>query len=443
MSSKEIKAVHIDDNKRYTFPAKLTTVSYAGMFLIIADEYANWIVLKTKSQLDFFELLKKHSLKEALHLFNGEYEDAKYVVTQIEARKLESVNVVSGAPIRLHMYLTNKCNMRCPHCYMYAGQANENELTTEEIKSVLANYAKSGGVYVTFSGGEISLREDLLILAEYAHSLGLKLQLMTNGVLWNEKSVRKISGFINDVQISIDGYNEDTNSIIRGKGNFDKSLQTVRFFLQENVRVEIAVTPMPDNIDTYVDDYASWGRNLLNEYGKKGLKIKFSGELIDGRNIKLNKEQHNKYITSINKIYTKCYGNSGDQPFIDNIKSRGLMDNCSFGNITISSIGDVFFCGRIEGLRKATNIRDVCWEKIWSLSEKAKIVTNVANIVPCNECSIKYICGGDCRIKYFPEIKTNDIESFNINNKPERECNNAIKEHFYDLMIRTNEQLYQ
>lgn len=443
MISRKTKTAHIDDNKKYTFPAKLTTVDYAGMFLVIADDYANWIVLKTKSQLDFFELLKTHNLKDALHLFNGKYEDAKYVVTQIEARNLESTNVVSGAPTRLHMYLTNMCNMRCPHCYMYAGQANKNELATEEIKTVLVNYAKSGGIYVTFSGGEISLRDDLLILAEYAHGLGLKLQLMTNGVLWNEKSVKKISGFVNDVQISIDGYDENTNSIVRGKGNFDKSLQAVKLFLQENVRVEIAVTPMPDNIDTHVDDYAIWGRDLLNEYGKKGLKIKFSGELIDGRNVKLNKEQQDKYITSINKIYTKCYGNSGDQPFIDNIKSRGLMDNCSFGNITISSVGDVFFCGRIEGLHKATNIRDVSWNKIWSLSEKAKNVTNVANIVPCNECSIKYICGGDCRIKYFPEIKTSDIESFNTNNKPKRECNHTIKEHFYDLMIRTNEQLFQ
>ncbi len=443
MKKSEKKIGCIDNNKTYAFPAKLTEVNYAGMFLIIADDYANWIVLKNKSQLDFFSLLKEYTLKESLRLFNGAFEDAKYVVTQIEARKLESTNVVSGTPIRLHIYLTNQCNMRCPHCYMYAGQANENELSTDEIKDILCNYAQRGGVYVTFSGGEISMRDDVLVLSEYAYKLGLKLQLMTNGVLWDAGSIKKVSEYVNDVQISIDGYDERTNSIVRGKGSFAKAMQTVRLFLQEGVRVEIAVTPMLDNLEDNVDGYASWGRSLLNDYVDKGLSVKFSGELIDGRAIKLSKKQHDKYISYINEIYTKCYGNSGDQPFIDNIKSRGLMDNCSFGNITISSVGDVFFCGRIEGLRKVANVREECWDKIWNLSEKAKSVSNVANIEPCNNCSIKYICGGDCRIKFFPEMKTNDIESFGLDNRPRRECDKTIKEHFYDLMIRTNEHLYQ
>ena len=35
--------------------------------------------------------------------------------------------------VSLHLYLTNACNLRCPHCYMNAGKTGDNELTYEEI----------------------------------------------------------------------------------------------------------------------------------------------------------------------------------------------------------------------------------------------------------------------------------------------------------------------
>ena len=47
------------------------------------------------------------------------------------------MNLNGYRPSLISWNLTKKCNLRCPHCYMEAGQAAENELTTEDRKSVV------------------------------------------------------------------------------------------------------------------------------------------------------------------------------------------------------------------------------------------------------------------------------------------------------------------
>ena len=133
----ETKQTEISLDKVYKMPVKLTTIRYEGKILIIANDTANWIVLENERQQRFFELLKSHSLKDALYLFNGDMSDAQGVVVQLEARQFENTEVKRVSGDRLHLYLTNACNLRCPHCYMYAGKQFENELTTDEIKKLL------------------------------------------------------------------------------------------------------------------------------------------------------------------------------------------------------------------------------------------------------------------------------------------------------------------
>ena len=85
----------ISPNKRYSFPDNLSIVRRNGNILIISVETAKWIVLKNESQLSFFELLQIMPLGEALERFEGHYNDAQYVVIQLEARHFEDQNVHS------------------------------------------------------------------------------------------------------------------------------------------------------------------------------------------------------------------------------------------------------------------------------------------------------------------------------------------------------------
>lgn len=182
--------------------------------MAICSENGRWIVLDNNSQTFFLHLLETTDLGEALKRFQGKYEDARKVVTQIVARQLDSMpskRASTDGAIVMHLYLTNQCNMRCPHCYMLAGCKMENELKTEEIKEIMSNFKNYGGSLVTLSGGEVSLRDDLIEICQYAYSINLPLEILTNGLKWTDDMIRTIAPTLYRIQVSIDGYDESEN----------------------------------------------------------------------------------------------------------------------------------------------------------------------------------------------------------------------------------------
>ena len=51
---------------------------------------------------------------------------------------------------------TNKCNLKCVHCYQDAEEATDRELSTDEGKKMIDEIARAGFKVMIFSGGELS-----------------------------------------------------------------------------------------------------------------------------------------------------------------------------------------------------------------------------------------------------------------------------------------------
>ncbi len=138
------KSIPLD--KIFALPSKMVNIRYANKILVVSPETANWIVLQNEEQLSFLNLLHNNQLGEALQHFSGSHQNAQAVVTQIIARKFENKKVhFKHETGTMQFYLTNGCNMRCPHCYMFAGIKKNNELSTDEVYSVLEKFYNSGG----------------------------------------------------------------------------------------------------------------------------------------------------------------------------------------------------------------------------------------------------------------------------------------------------------
>jgi len=323
---------------------------------------------------------------------------------------------------------------------MFAGKKKDSELTFGELCNLLHAFYQYGGEKVVFSGGEVTMRTDLLAILKVAHELGLEVNVLTNGVQWTSSFISEAAPYIDRLQVSIDGYSEETNSKIRGKNNFDKALCTVDNFIKNNVYTEVAMTPLFDhNLKNEIAKYVSFGKFLLKKYENSNFSIKFTGDIMDGRNVRFSKKQKNEYLKIIEKIFIGCYGDVKDIPFIEFHKKGGLQDNCSFGNISITSDGDLYFCADIFPLKPFANIRETTYENMFKLSEIAKQKSHVDNLLPCKYCELKFICGGDCRIKYFKDFIEEPIETMG---EAHRNCSQAIKNEYYDLMIRTNPDIF-
>ena len=432
----------ISEDTKFTLPVKIKKVIYKEKIFVISPETASWIILENEEQWQFFQLLTSFDLGNALKQFNGAYDNAQYTVTQIVAKHFDNQLVKpknNGGSMQ--MYLTNECNMRCPHCYMFAGLKKDRELSTKEIFDIISSFKKHGGNNIVFSGGEIALRKDLYEILKHSYDLGISNEILTNGTLWNAELVQKVVPLISRVQISIDGYDEATNSRIRGKGNFSRALNAVTLFYETNVDTEISVTPyldedLAENYQYYID----FARMLNQKYSRANFLVKFTFDVLNGREIRVSEKQKKDYQGIVTKIYNELYGDFVDKPFLEFHKHGGIENNCDYGNIAISADGNVCLCPIIPEMKPVGNVRVNSFDELLDIAQKARALSNINNLSPCKDCELKYICGGECRIKHFSGFKENNLS---IIATSKRVCSQEHKNMFYDMMLNLNEAMYR
>ena len=428
---------------QFRLPAVIDYVDYGGKTIVIAREEGNWIVLDNPYQRLYFEALRSDTIGKALQLTGCSEKDAQWVVTQLIARHFEESPKFQKLTPVMQLYLTNSCNMRCPHCYMNAGKANENELTTNEVFNILQAYKQNGGVDVKLTGGEIALRTDLLEIIRYGAGIGLCIELLTNGTLWTKENIERVVPYITVVQISLDGYNEEENAKVRGKGNFQKALDAIHHFAISGAKVHVAMTAYySSGLSEKADYYAEFAKSLKEKYRDYNLDVFIATGLLPGRYGKLSQKEEEEYTTITQNIYSRYRGCQSfiDEGFIGRHKAGLILSNCSYGYPTIASNGDVFMCPITSATNVVANIRTTSLSDIMDICNHAHSLSETRNLEPCNHCELKSICGGDCRIRYFDELKRSDIK--NVVASVYRKCSQDIKNRFYDLMLKTNIEIF-
>ena len=139
---------------------------------------------------------------------------------------------------------TQRCNLKCLHCYARSqDRIYQGELTTEEGKAFLRDLADFKVPVILLSGGEPTLRKDIIELASRAKELGIRVVLSTNGTLITDKLAEEIIkvGF-GEVGISLDGIGA-VNDHFRGQeGAFEAALQGFRRLVALKQRVSLRLT---------------------------------------------------------------------------------------------------------------------------------------------------------------------------------------------------------
>jgi len=439
----------IDLEKRYNLP-EYKLVEYDDKTIAVMYNIGRWIVMDNKLQVEILcKIYCHYTVGEIVSEYKDNIDDIISVLVQIEAKQLENGSTVDICDYTsLQLCLTNKCNLRCPHCYMFSGAENENELTIKEICGICKDFRNYGGKEVILTGGEITTRGDLLEIISAISDTGLKISLFSNGVSWSEELIdflKKVP--VKKIQISIDGYDEKSNSKIRGPLAFEKALDTVNKLLANNFTVQIAVTPPFEEAIENDTRYIEFAKDLLVKHKDKNLSFRFSYSLIPGRTISEAKvkEMRETYYNAINHIGKSIYGEDDDvQGLVSNLKGHTIFNNCGYGGLNISSVGDVYFCSQISRVASYANIHSDCFAHIMELAERARDVSNVNNLAPCKECELKYICGGGCRADYFPEMcYMKEFSPDEVQTVPARQCSKEHKEKMYKLMIASNEDFFE
>jgi radical SAM protein with 4Fe4S-binding SPASM domain len=145
---------------------------------------------------------------------------------------------------------TKTCNLECVHCYADAEiRRFAGELSTEEAQAMIEDLASINIPALLISGGEPLVRPDILDLAEYASSLGIRVTFSTNGTLINPERAKRLAKIgVTYVGISVDGAEERHDRMRGKKGAFRETVKGIRNARAENIRVGARFTVTQDNV---------------------------------------------------------------------------------------------------------------------------------------------------------------------------------------------------
>ena len=160
-------------------------------------------------------------------------------------------SMARAVPLSVHVDLTMRCNERCVHCYRVI--EDRPELTTAELTALLADLARAGTLYLTFSGGEVFLRPDLFELIAEAKRLRFDVRLKSNALLITDARARRLRALgVRQVDVSI--YSVDPalhDAVTKVPGSLARSLTAIARLQAAGVRVKINCPLMRATVGGY------------------------------------------------------------------------------------------------------------------------------------------------------------------------------------------------
>ncbi len=315
-------------------------------------------------------------------------------------------------PMSLLAELTYRCVLQCPYCsnpLRYADSRYREELSTEEWRRVLTEARKLGVIQLALSGGEPTLRRDLLAIVETAGKLGLYSTLVTAGTLIPDEKLAeyKVAG-LDHVQISLQGADRGVSDLIAGTKSFDEKVAAMRrvrahgFPLTVNVVlhrlnlhqvgefIAIAEEVGADKIELANTQYHGWA--LLN---RKLLMP--SREQVEESHAVVRRERA-RLGNRLQIVYViPDYFEEFPKPCLDGWARRFL---------TVTPNGDVLPCqaaGDIKTLR-FENVREQPLEWIWNESPSFNAFRGFDWMrEPCRSCPAgrQHVDFGGCRCQAF------------------------------------------
>lgn len=137
----------------------------------------------------------------------------------------------------LRITLTHVCNFSCFFCHMEGeGDLYINGLTPDEIELVAQASRDYGVKYAKLTGGEPTLRKDLLEIISRLRSVGLEVSMTTNGYMLSKLAYKLKEAGLDRINISLHTINREKFKKITGVDGLDKVLEGIKESINADLR---------------------------------------------------------------------------------------------------------------------------------------------------------------------------------------------------------------
>jgi radical SAM protein with 4Fe4S-binding SPASM domain len=405
-----------------------------GRYLYFWGEYPHWVITNEMGKTVLHALFKGAASKEVSHLYQEKtglsHEEAAADLHQFLTPLIE-VGVVyeEGCPPRIPaakaqfsvdtavrhiasvvLNPTHRCNYACAHCYTDGGQPLHNELSVDEMISILKDispfmHAKILG----FLGGEPLLRkQDVLTVAEYwIQKEKGSASVSTNGSLLDVDFAQKAAALTLAVQISMDGSQPHTCDAVRGKGSFAKAVAGASLCVKSGAPTWLCMVYHTGNIHE-LEDFIALGIDL-GVSGVRFIPYNYLGRGSSSTLVKVMPYHMVKAVHTILRTHPE-WGDFIDQSFFGNIsvivRSAPRYVYCGSGlsTLLVESNGDLYPCINLKYPEfNVGNLREHTFSHLWVTSPVLKEMRSlcVEDSSQCSHCAVKYLCGMGCRSEIY------------------------------------------
>jgi radical SAM protein with 4Fe4S-binding SPASM domain len=302
----------------------------------------------------------------------------------------------------VHLAVTKKCNLRCKHCYSSSTDSPyANELSTEEIKTVITDIAHLGFGEIAFSGGEPLLRSDIYDLIDHAQNTGLLTSLRTNATILSLETTQWLKNAgVKKLIISIYGASSKVHDeFSRHEGSFERTKLGIRNATQAGIPFHITTCIHHQNIQD-VDSILSLAENL----GALSMEIENFFPVGRGKEhpeLTLHPGEKKDLVDRILDHYSERnlrFRLWGIPQFSVGLVKKGRTEDKSLGCMAartfcfISYEGTVYPCMFLR--KEGGNIRRERLSDIWNGSEVFRKLRGRKLSGKCGRCEFRELCGG-------------------------------------------------
>jgi len=106
-------------------------------------------------------------------------------------------------PVWAHLVVTRKCNLNCKYCF--AKDDKKSDLNEEQLRRIIDHLYSLGCRFVSFFGGEPTIKKFFVNLVRYTNQKGIITHLSTNGILLTPVYIDELGkAGIDVINLSID-----------------------------------------------------------------------------------------------------------------------------------------------------------------------------------------------------------------------------------------------
>jgi radical SAM protein with 4Fe4S-binding SPASM domain len=309
-----------------------------------------------------------------------------------------------SAPLRVHLQVTNHCELACRHCSQESRDLLDNELSLDEIYRLIDQMASIGTFELALGGGDPLLREkDLAKIIKRAVEKNVGVFISTTGLFLGRVMAKKLTEYpLKGIRISFDGSTEKSFDYQRGKGSYRRVVRSIKT-LRELFDCPITLhTVMMNSNYTETASFLKMVQKLkCNEWS-----VDFArniGSVKANSHVLLTPQQMRDTFLSIQKLQKYSSTPITFRHFPLSARGQRIYRGfgCAGGNLNcwIDARGNVFPCSFLREQFNAGNIREHTLRDIWIYSASLGLFRSISGNATCKECNFTDSCRGGCRAR--------------------------------------------